>query len=839
MSRLQIFEPEAATNLITNPRVANNADGFTASGSAISRSLDRARFGRASIRIETNGAGLQEGAYWRINPQTQNTFYGGSVYVRGTGTIQVRLRDGTNGIEFTGPRTVLHDNGWVRLEVIGRTGGNISDDITLFVETIGSVQDVTFYADGFQIEANSHITTYCDGDLEKDLPPHNGDPYFSWTGPENDSTSSRSDRYRPGGRPRNIEFEDVGVYVTQASGLGMPPIRLNVMRFGTLERSKVQNFQAQARAINLLFWAKKDPVTRVCTPASLRELHSLRERLEELIKPDRSPDAQPFRMRYIDNGQYLDVLAHYESGLEFDGDIRFPWFNSFGVRTLIPDPFWEADSQDVANLASNQSIVSADYIIARINGEWQALGTGANGLVRTIAIAPNGDIYAGGDFTSMGGVANTERIARWDGTAWNGLGAGVDNGSVVCLEFDGAGRLYVGGNFTDVDGGTDAEAIARYDPSSDTWTGIMAGQGDGLDDMVTTITVTRSGRVYIGGLFDETDDSSLTVNKICRYDPDIDTAFAMGAGPGLDNTVNHTITDIDGEILVVGGNFEANFGGAAGELDRVITYGFDTNVFTEMSDGSDERVRHFAKSLGAKIYAAGRPTNIGFNTVQKVAFWNGQEWYPLGNDGDGLSGGADARWVAITPKGRAYFVGDFTGATGLPDNLVIPFCSWNGTTFSPEDLQLGGGVTIYAVENKGEDIYLGYDTGGVAALASTVVTVTNRGKASIGPVLEIKGPLRLLRLANLTTGHTIRMDLRILDGERLLLDLRQGRQKAVTDFRGNVMDGILPDSDVGSFRLIPGDNRIAFFALEQSGDTEISLHWDVSNWSFDDIAWAS
>ena len=82
------------------------------------------------------------------------------------------------------------------------------------------------------------------------------------------------------------------------------------------------------------------------------------------------------------------------------------------------------------------------------------------------------------------------------------------------------------------------------------------------------------------------------------------------------------------------------------------------------------------------------------------------------------------------------------------------------------------------------------------------------------------------------------MDLNIVNGDRFILDLRQGRQKAVSDLMGNVMDGILPDSDVGDFRLIPGDNRIAFFALEQSGDTEISLKWDVFNWSFDDIAWA-
>ena len=112
MSELQIFEPEAATNLITNPRLADNANGYTASGSTISRVLTRARFGRACLQVVTDGVGLQEGAYWRLDPQTQTTFYGGSVYVRGAGTVRARIHDASNGIEYTTSSVVLHDNGW-------------------------------------------------------------------------------------------------------------------------------------------------------------------------------------------------------------------------------------------------------------------------------------------------------------------------------------------------------------------------------------------------------------------------------------------------------------------------------------------------------------------------------------------------------------------------------------------------------------------------------------------------------------------------------------------------------------------------------------------------------
>ena len=46
-------------------------------------------------------------------------------------------------------------------------------------------------------------------------------------------------------------------------------------------------------------------------------------------------------------------------------------------------------------------------------------GGGANGAV--LALAADGDVlYAGGAFTTIGGVA-ANRVARWDGSAWEAI----------------------------------------------------------------------------------------------------------------------------------------------------------------------------------------------------------------------------------------------------------------------------------------------------------------------------------------------------------------------------------------------------------------------------------
>lgn len=52
---------------------------------------------------------------------------------------------------------------------------------------------------------------------------------------------------------------------------------------------------------------------------------------------------------------------------------------------------------------------------------------------------PSGDIVAGGDFTTAGGVP-ASRIARWDGASWSALGTGM-NDSVYALSVLPTGDL--------------------------------------------------------------------------------------------------------------------------------------------------------------------------------------------------------------------------------------------------------------------------------------------------------------------------------------------------------------------------------------------------------------
>lgn len=137
--------------------------------------------------------------------------------------------------------------------------------------------------------------------------------------------------------------------------------------------------------------------------------------------------------------------------------------------------------------------------IAKWDGtSWSNIvGGGVEGTVWCMELAPSGSIYVGGSFGVLTGpFQSTSNIAEWNGTKWNKLGSGVAGtsgigGSVRDAVFLPNGDLIVGGSMT-MAGGSPASSIARWDGS--TWSTL----GAGIPSAVQAMLVHPSGELLVG-----------------------------------------------------------------------------------------------------------------------------------------------------------------------------------------------------------------------------------------------------------------------------------------------------------------------------------------------------
>jgi hypothetical protein len=144
---------------------------------------------------------------------------------------------------------------------------------------------------------------------------------------------------------------------------------------------------------------------------------------------------------------------------------------------------------------------NGDYISMWNGAAFVSLGTGAQNVVYALTIGNDGAVYAGGMFTSMGGVANTARIAKWSGGVWSALGVGMDGGDVRTICSDGMGNLYAGGTFTNAGAVAAADYFAK-------WNGTAWASHGVFSSNVLAIAIAQDGRIYATGGFHTIDGTS-------------------------------------------------------------------------------------------------------------------------------------------------------------------------------------------------------------------------------------------------------------------------------------------------------------------------------------------
>ena len=320
--------------------------------------------------------------------------------------------------------------------------------------------------------------------------------------------------------------------------------------------------------------------------------------------------------------------------------------------------------------------------IARWNGsQWTAMGAGLTssvsrwdiGSVECVAIY-DGQWVAGGNFNRSGDTL-LGGIAAWDGQEWQPLGGGF-NGTVRGLAVH-AGLLVAVGDF-DVAAGLPAQHVAAWDGRL--WRALATDMVDEVqwspevrpEDPPPRVLSVASfhGDLYIGGSF--TRINGMPIRDIARWT----NGTWLPVGPGTYGDV--TSLQVHDDALIVGGSFTR-----VGEMPAPGLARWDGTAWSQLGDRGVPWDTGYVTELvefGGKLAVLGS-FNIR-NRDTSLVLWNGRGWERTT---------APALWTAAAQEyqGRLFVGGAFSEGTPVPLNNVA---IWAGDGWDP--VGPGGGLAL-------------------------------------------------------------------------------------------------------------------------------------------------
>jgi hypothetical protein len=286
--------------------------------------------------------------------------------------------------------------------------------------------------------------------------------------------------------------------------------------------------------------------------------------------------------------------------------------------------------------------VPANCIASWNGANWSALGSGmSGGLPVTVVYSLTvygGQLIAGGNFHTAGGVT-ANCIARWNGSSWSSLAQGMSAffyiPMVFALEVYGS-DLIAGGMF-DTSGTAQTNHIARWNGS--TW----LTMGSGMNSYVNALKVWGSD-LYAGGGFTQAGGTS--ANYIARWNGTTWSALGSGMSGGWITEVS--ALEVYGGELIAGGVFTHAGPVSVNHIAR--WNGGSWNSLGAGMSGTSNPGVYALTIYNTDLIAGGSFTYAGMNLANYIARWNGSSWSPLGyicgdGNGDGLVDPADVVYL--------------------------------------------------------------------------------------------------------------------------------------------------------------------------------------------------
>lgn len=423
------------------------------------------------------------------------------------------------------------------------------------------------------------------------------------------------------------------------------------------------------------------------------------------------------------------------------------------------------------------------------------VSTGANNMIRAVAVQPDRKIIIGGQFTLFNGVekkyiARLTRHGNLDATFNTGSGPGsTSTVSVSAIVLQSDGKILIGGRFTSYNG-TPANNIARLNTDGTLDVSFNPG-GSGASSPVDAMILQADGKILIGGQFSSyngtprnriarlNDNGSLDVtfnpnqgpnnsvssvavqsadgkiiiggsftryngtdrNRIARLNADgtLDTSFDPGAG--LSGPLSFSPAFVysiafqsDGKILI-GGRFNFYNGVSRNGIARLNDDGSLDDTF-DVGTGTNEAVNAIALHQNDKILVGGNFTSYNGSARKGIMRLNMD-----GSVDEAFDPGTGANGVqaySILPNGQIILGGSFTAYNGTGRNRIARI---NGDvivedqtiSFSPLPAVTYGDAAFELTAATDAELPVTYTSSNpdVASVSGTTVTILSAGTALI------------------------------------------------------------------------------------------------------------
>lgn len=319
-----------------------------------------------------------------------------------------------------------------------------------------------------------------------------------------------------------------------------------------------------------------------------------------------------------------------------------------------------------------------------------------NKYVSAIAEHPNGDIYIGGNFSTINGI-NVNFIVRYNpaSNTWHQLGDGLYDlgvGSVVyAISIASNGDVYIGGGFSGYMNGTTqvpSRCFVKYVPSTNSFVSF----GDRFISYVKSILIIDDTSIYIGGNFSALTGLSNS-SFIVKYNPTSNIYQTVGLG--LVNDVVETISYHPSGDIYIGGSF-TSAGGIA--VNRIAKYTPSTNSWTTLGTGVNNTVNSI-KIYNNDVYIGGYFTTANGTTANRIVKYtpSTDTWSAIG-----VGVNSFVNTLNISSTGELYIGGWFNFANGSIATYIVKYdiptntwTSFNSTSSTVRSIFIASNNAVY------------------------------------------------------------------------------------------------------------------------------------------------